>query len=165
MGRLFDQINKDGSGYIGLSELSESIKRYGTSRTLLFFIIGRHKITPPANRLLPDITKLQLKNLIKAADKDNSGSLDKTEFVAFISGAPEKRTVTKVFVASTDPTHQFGAHLDRHECQDTMDLMTEVYKYSGHHEHIKKLPREGKAKFILGEMKTEPAGRAVIHTV
>jgi len=35
--------------------------------------------------------------------------------------------------------------------------MTEVYKASGFHQHIENLPKLGTAKFILGEMKTEPA--------
>ena len=110
---------------------------------------------------MPDISKSQLHILVKSADKDNSGSLSKSEFIEFVLGGPKRVPEKRPVIASNDPTHQFGAHLDRHECQDTMDLMTEVYKFSGHHEHINKLPKEGKAKFILGEMKTEPAGKRV----
>ena len=140
LGKLFDEIDKDGSGEIDMQELAFIIKR-----------------------LIPDISRKQLKFILSHADSDKSGELSRDEFKEFITGAEERKRRFKEKLASRPGTmsldNKFGPHRDRHECQDTIDLMTEVFKASGNHSHIENLPKKGNAttKFILGEMKTEPA--------
>ena len=61
LGLLFDEIDADKSGVIDIKELSNVVKR-----------------------LLPDVTTDQLNLLMGLADEDNSGALDRGEFIAFV---------------------------------------------------------------------------------
>ena len=61
LGGLFDRIDKDRSGSIEITELADTVKR-----------------------IMPDITARQLRNLMKAADVDGSGTLERDEFIAFV---------------------------------------------------------------------------------
>lgn len=65
-------------------------------------------------------------------------------------------STSATLMGSTD----YGPHLDRHESQDALDVITEVYKATGKVpdvESMPNIPKSGKAKFILGELKTDPA--------
>jgi hypothetical protein len=56
-----------------------------------------------------------------------------------------------------DTACDFGPRVDRHECQDTIDLMGEILEASGNHHHLNNLTKNSKPKLLLGEIKTEPA--------
>lgn len=94
LGGMFDRMDRDRSGSIDISELSFAIKR-----------------------ILPTITKQQLINLMNSADTDNNGTMERDEFIEFISNRESETQFSRPPGAPHDSSDMVGVKLNINRVQ------------------------------------------------